>query len=207
MVARPQLPLAPKTAERSWLAPLRHHSRCRQSRPRCRFCVARVVSGRVVVAWDAECGGKHKCWGAAAATHCGLRGTSVGNAPQGMGWRVDGHTGTGGQARFNVVVTAAARCTIRTASPKRPLVRSREPSTAVPAPWQMAVAREGVAVVAGGSGMMAHRLREFDRPKSKGKSSAATEWSRCLAVGETVILLTLPLPLVGVSIWMKRGCQ
>ena len=28
-----------------------------------------------------------------------------------------------------------------------------------------------------------------------------------LAVGETVILLTPPLPLVGVSIVMERGCQ
>ena len=28
-----------------------------------------------------------------------------------------------------------------------------------------------------------------------------------LAVGETVILLHPPLPLVGVSIWMERGCQ
>ena len=30
---------------------------------------------------------------------------------------------------------------------------------------------------------------------------------RRLAVGETVILLHLPLPLVGVSIWMQRECQ
>ena len=28
-----------------------------------------------------------------------------------------------------------------------------------------------------------------------------------LAVGETVILLHPPLPLVGVSIWMQRECQ
>ena len=28
-----------------------------------------------------------------------------------------------------------------------------------------------------------------------------------LAVGETIILLHPPLPLVGVSIWMERGCQ
>ena len=28
-----------------------------------------------------------------------------------------------------------------------------------------------------------------------------------LAVGETVILLHPPLPLVGVSMWMKRECQ
>ena len=28
-----------------------------------------------------------------------------------------------------------------------------------------------------------------------------------LAVGETVILLHSPLPSVGVSIWMERGCQ
>ena len=28
-----------------------------------------------------------------------------------------------------------------------------------------------------------------------------------LAIGETVILLHPPLPLVGVSTWMERGCQ
>ena len=28
-----------------------------------------------------------------------------------------------------------------------------------------------------------------------------------VAVGETVILMHPPLPLIGVSIWMQRGCQ
>ena len=40
------------------------------------------------------------------------------------------------------------------------------------------------------------------RPSCRGKSSWAT-----LAVGETVILLISPLPSVGVSIVMERGCQ
>ena len=36
---------------------------------------------------------------------------------------------------------------------------------------------------------------------------AASDGEFCLAVGETVILLRSPLPLVGVSIGMERGCQ
>ena len=36
---------------------------------------------------------------------------------------------------------------------------------------------------------------------------ADTYFPAALAVGETVILLHPPLRVVGVSIWVKRGCQ
>ena len=38
-------------------------------------------------------------------------------------------------------------------------------------------------------------------------SAASTQLAATLAVGETVTLLHTPLILVGVSIWMERGCQ
>ena len=50
-------------------------------------------------------------------------------------------------------------------------------------------------------------VRAPGRCRSSSRSrTAGSPWSS-LAVGETVILLHSPLPLVGVSIVMERGCQ
>ena len=48
---------------------------------------------------------------------------------------------------------------------------------------------------------------EANTAKFEQNSWLADELRATVAIGETVILLTSPLPLVGVSIVMERGCQ
>ena len=51
------------------------------------------------------------------------------------------------------------------------------------------------------------RLYAPPHTRTHTRTHAHTHTHTQLAVGETVILLHAPLPLVGVSIWMERGCQ
>ena len=68
---------------------------------------------------------------------------------------------------------------------------------------------EGFGQLGGGVLALADRGAQheiFDGDGELGGVGAEPAEHTC-AVGETVILLHPPLPLVGVSMWMERGCQ